>query len=117
MDKLYILIDDENTIQCVTFTEAWLHKDKIEAGMKTYVLSSDEYKEKIYSTFPGDKFDPKTGEIVSRPENHAPLPDEMINMIKIQDELNIMAAERLIAKKELPDDFISKYLAKKGESK
>ncbi len=113
MDKLYILIDDENTIQCVTFTEAWLHKDKIEAGMKTYVLSFDEYKEKIYSTFPGDKFDPKTGEIVSRPENHAPLPEEMLNRAKIQNALELMAAERLIQRGELPSDYITKILSKK----
>lgn len=44
-------------------------------------------------------------------ENHAPLPKEMLNRAKIQNELELMTAEKLVQRGELPNDYITKILS------
>ena len=110
--KLFILVDKKNIIQCIASLEANLHQDKIAAGMKQYELDDKSFVTFPPAVAPGDEYDATTGQITSRPENHAPLPEEMLNRAKIQNELELMAAERLIQRGELPSDYITKILSK-----
>ena len=112
ISRLFILVDSTGIIQCVATERENLHQDKITAGMKEYELTDEVYGEQLNEVFPGDEYDATTGQITSRPENHAPLPEEMLNRAKIQNELELMAAERLIQRGELPSDYITKILSK-----
>lgn len=111
-NKLFILVDKNNIIRCVASSQKLLHQDKIDAGMKMYELTEEKYGDSLSNIFPGDEYDEATGQIINRPENYPPLPEELLNKTKIQEELELMAVERLIQRGELPSDYITKILSK-----
>ena len=105
--RLFILVDSTGIIQCVATERENLHQDKIAAGMKEYELTDEVYGEQLNEVFPGDEYNPKTGHIISRPENHAPIPEEMIVQAKIEDEMKAIAIERLVQRGEISEEQLS----------
>ena len=68
--------------------------------------------EQLNEVFPGDEYNPKTGRIISRPENHASLPEELIIQAKITEEMKAIAIERLVQRGEIPSDYIDRISQK-----
>ena len=89
-----------------------LHQDKIAAGMKEYELTDEVYGEQLNEVFPGDEYNPKTGHFISRPENHASLPEELIIQAKITEEMKAIAIERLVQRGEIPSGYIDQFSQK-----
>lgn len=112
ISRLFILVDDAGIIQCVATERENLHQDKIAAGMKEYELTDEVYGEQLNEVFPGDEYNPKTGHIINRPENHASLPEELIIQAKITEEMKAIAIERLVQRGEIPSDYIDRFSQK-----
>lgn len=110
--RLFILVDSTGIIQCVATERENLHQDKIAAGMKEYELTDEVYGEQLNEVFPGDEYNPKTGQFISRPENHASLPEELIIQAKITEEMKAIAIERLDQRGEIPSGYIDRYSQK-----
>lgn len=110
--RLFILVDSTGIIQCVATERENLHQDKIAAGMKEYELTDEVYGEQLNEVFPGDEYNPKTGQFISRPENHASLPEELIIQAKITEEMKAIAIERLDQGGEIPSGYIDQFSQK-----
>jgi len=110
--RLFILVDSTGIIQCVATERENLHQDKIAAGMKEYELTDEVYGEQLNEVFPGDEYNPKTGHFISRPENHASLPEELIIQAKITEEMKAIAIERLVQRGEIPSGYIDRFSQK-----
>lgn len=110
--RLFILVDEAGTIRCVATEKENLHQDKIAAGMKEYELTDEVYGEQLNEVFPGDEYNPKTGQFISRPENHASLPEELIIQAKITEEMKAIAIERLVQRGEIPSGYIDRFSQK-----
>ncbi len=110
--RLFILVDSTGIIQCVATERENLHQDKITAGMKEYELTDEVYGEQLNEVFPGDEYNPKTGHFISRPENHASLPEELIIQAKITEEMKAIAIERLVQRGEIPSGYIDRFSQK-----
>ncbi len=105
MDR-YILIDKDNIIRCIATEEGNLHQDKIASGMTKHLLLDKDYGSTFINI--GDEISSK-GEIIPRPENYSPLPEEFLLKAKIANEIYLMAVERLVDKKELSQQVLSSY--------
>ena len=110
--RLFILVDSTGIIQCVATERENLHQDKIAAGMKEYELTDEVYGEQLNEVFPGDEYNPKTGHFISRPENHASLPEGLIIQAKITEEMKAIAIERLVQRGEIPSGYIDRFSQK-----
>jgi len=112
ISRLFILVDSTGIIQCVATERENLHQDKIAAGMKAHELTDEVYGAQLNEVFPGAEYTPKTGHIISRPENHASLPEELIIQAKITEEMKAIAIERLVQRGEIPSGYIDRFSQK-----
>ena len=92
IQRLFILVDKENIIRCIVSERENLHQDKIDQGMEMFELAGEDYGERIIDIFPGDWFDPETGNITSNPENHAPLPEKIDNVAELESRVSSLEA-------------------------
>ena len=86
---MYLLLNENNIIRCMSSHPSNLHKDKIAAGMRQVIV--DKPKGTI-----GDFYDPNTDTWEAHPENYPQPSKEEIQEKKIQDEITRITREQAI---------------------
>lgn len=103
--KLYFLIDSDSKVACISSDKGTLHKDKIERGMRTIEIETEGLDlGNVCDIEIGDFYNDATGKFSSSGTKSTVLDSDVIER-KIRNEMRKMAIERLIARKEIPDDY------------
>lgn len=78
--KVYILVDENRIVRCISTEECNLHTDK---------LHMNKYHVQI-GGLPGDEYDLETDTWISRPENYPQPSKEQVAEQLIQEEMRIL---------------------------
>jgi len=101
MNKIYILIDGNKRVRCMSTSECNLHKGSFSGNVSD--LQKCHVIDRGFTV--GDLYNSDTDQWTSKPSNHAQPSEQSVNEEKIKQEIRKIAITNLKTQNELPADY------------